>query len=161
MSLPESHIVDAHKLDGDGFAKLYEIQLSAPGGTLYLSNGPTVSWNGREWEGIGIQITEVKASANDDINRPKLMVRNPNGIYSSLADQGVFDNAMVLRYDVKREHLEAGTVIYRRQRWRISKIERVNRQGIQAELRSLLDGQFFVIPGKTYNPPEFPQVSLG
>lgn len=160
-TLPESHVVDAHKLDGDGFPKLYKIELKSPGGVLYLTNGPTVTWDGHTWEGIGIQITEVKASANDDVNRPKLQVRNPDGLYSPLVDQGFFDNARVTRYTVKREHLEAGTVIFTKQVWRVSRIEALNRQGVSAELRSQLDGQFFVIPGKTYNPPEFPQVSLG
>lgn len=160
MSIPASHIAEAHGLETDGYPKLFQIDLIG-GGHLYFRDGPAITWWGILWESNGVMLSDVRKSASDDLNRPRLVIRNPDGVYCTLVDQGLLNRAIVTRFTVRRTDLEAGTVAYQKHQWRVARILENNRVNVTAELRSALDGQMSVVPADVYVPPEYPMVSLG
>ena len=159
MTYPTEHLEDSEKLTADGYVDLFEIELYT-GAIVHLKHNDTLTWQGNEYEGTFISLTGVGSSAEDEESRPQLKVYNPVGAYSTLVRQGEFDGALVTRVRVLREHIDADTDISRRQSWRVRRIMSSNPLYIIAELRDQLDGQFFLVPGRMFIAPEFPQVSL-
>lgn len=160
LSIPDEHMSDSKKLEADAYVDLFEIHLSDGATTIFLKMNNTVSWNGNVYEGTGVKIDGVGNYSDDQVSRPKLSILNPEGIYSSLVNDGLLDNAKVYRYRVLREHLDGNIPIYRRQRWRVSRITSLSTPYIVMELRDMLDGQMFLTPSRMYIPPEFKSVSL-
>lgn len=159
MSVPTSHLEEAQKLSADGLVDLFEIHLN-PSGVLYLKLNETITWQGKTFEGLGIKMGSVTKSAGEQVSRPTLQILNYNGLFSSFVQQGVFEKAVVYRYRVLKEHLDADYNIFQREFWVISRVSGLGKDGIQCELRSPSDGPFFVLPARMYIPPEFPSVSL-
>lgn len=160
MSLPESHIEDSNKLDADAKIDLFQIHLTGSNTKVYLKADNNVTWQGNTYEGTGIKLEGVAKYSDDEVSRPKLTLFNPNGVYSSLVDQGLLDNALVIRHRVLKEHLEANQNISMRQQWRISRVSSMKKFYIIFELRDLMDGQSFLTPGRMFIGPEFTHVSL-
>lgn len=160
MSIPQEHRDDAHKLIADGIVYLYELTFT-DNSQLHLKNDEDAVWQGKEWEGFALNLTGVdQASDPESRNRPKLTIYNPEGIFSSFIAKGVTDNALVTRYRVLREHLDADRPVYSKQSWRIRRVVSLNKRMATFELRDQLDGQFFLTPARMFTPPEFPLVSL-
>lgn len=159
-NVPASHIEDAHKLDADGYVEFFQIALADNSGTLYLKMNSDMTWQGHTYEGTGIKLDGVGSYADDQVSRPKLNLFNPDGIYSSLVDQGKLDNAIVTRIRVLKQDVDSNTNISRRQKWRISRIVTIKNPMIVCELRDMLDGQMFLVPGRMFIPPDFNAVSL-
>lgn len=158
--IPVEHFEDALELDADGYVSLFEIHLSGSDTVLYLKQSKTRTWQGNTYEGTGIKIEGVGKYADDTVSRPKLTVFNPNGVFSSLVDQGYIDSATVVRYQVLAKHVETDQAIYRRNQWKVSRIIGIKVPFIMLELRTLTDGQIFLTPARMFIPPEFPAVSL-
>jgi phage-related protein len=157
---PESHIEDSKKLDADAYIELFEITLSDKTSTIYLKANNDVTWQGNTYEGTGVKLDGVASYSDDETSRPKLTVYNPEGIYSSLINNGLLDNAKITRIRVLKQHIDSDSPISRRQQWRVSRVANLRKNMIGLELRDMMDGQFFMSPGRMYIPPEFPQVSL-
>lgn len=156
---PQQHLEDAEKLTGDGYVTLFQIVLKS-GGTLYLSPKNTVEWQGNTYESWPIHLTGVSASTDGEESRPKLVLGNPSAVLSPLVRQGEFNRATVTRIRLLRQHLEANAPIARYQTWRVNHVPSLNKGQINMELRTQLDGQFFLVPARMFIPPEFPEVSL-
>lgn len=67
---------------------------------------------------------------------------------------------MILRYRVLRKHIDMDVNIFQREMWMVSRVVGLKKEGIQLELRTTIDGPFFVIPARMFMPPEFPTVSM-
>lgn len=160
MTLPESHIEDSFKLEADGKVDLFQIHLAGSNSKVYLKLDNTVTWQGKTYEGTGVKLEGVAKYSDDEVSRPKLTLFNPNGVYSYLVDQGLLDNALIVRYRLLKEHLDANQNIFMRQQWRVSRISSMKSFYIVLELRDLMDGQSFLTPGRMFLPPEFSKVSL-
>lgn len=160
-TVPSTHLEDSKKLEGDAYIDLFEIELSDKSGKIYLKNNNSVNWQGNTYEGTAIKLDGVSQHSGDENSRPKLSVWNPNGVFSSLVDKGVLDNALIYRIRLLKKDLIEDTPIYRSQQWRVSRVMSLTKHNILLELRNQLDGQFFQVPGRMFIPPEFPQVSLG
>ena len=158
--IPAAHMEDALKLDADGYVDLFQIILPNALGSIYIKLNKTVTWQGNTYEGTGVQIDGVGNYADDTVSRPKLVIFNPNGVYSYLLDQGLLDSATIVRYRVLKADIENDRAIYRRQQWKVSRIASVKSNYIGLELRDMLDGQNFLTPGRMFIPPDFPTVSL-
>lgn len=158
--VPAEHVEDAQKLEADGYVDLFQIILSDKSSKIYLKINKDVDWQGNTYEGTGIQIDGVGTYSDDTTSRPKLTLFNPDGVFSSLLDQGLLDNATIVRYRVLKAHVDADLPIYRRQQWKVSRVASVKTPFIQLELRDMLDGQNFQVPGRMFIPPDFPTVSL-
>lgn len=156
---PTEHLEDAQKLEADGYVHLYEIELKT-GSKLFLKMDNDVTWQGNTYEGTFITLTGIGKSADEETARPRLTIANPDGIFSPLIRDGELNRAKITRIRVLKAHLDADMNISRRETWRISRPISVNRVRVQFEVRSQLDGQFFLVPGRMFIPPEFPQVSL-
>lgn len=158
--IPASHMADAQHLEGDAYVELFQILLSDKATKIFQKVDKGVTWQGDTYEGVPIQITGVEQTADDETARPQLMLFNPNKVYSSLVNQGLLEGAMVSRYRVLKQHVEADLPIYRRQSWKIARVASVKGEVIACEMRDMLDGQVFQTPPRMYIPPEFPAVSL-
>lgn len=157
---PIQHIADSKKLDADGYVELFEIILANGNSRLLLKQNKNVTWQGRTYEGSGIQIEGVGRYADDQVSRPRLTLFNPNGVFSYLVDQGFLENATIKRTRVLKEHIEADVPVYRVEQWKVSRVASVKRGFIGLELRGMMDGQNFLTPGRMFIPPDFPTVSL-
>lgn len=158
-SAPISHQQDALKLTADAYVELFEFTFR-PSGKMYLKKNNDAIWQGRTWEGIGIQLSGVGQSAGEEISRPRLAVVNPNGIFSAHIVAGRVDRATMNRYRVLKTHFDNDTNIYRRQTWMISRVISMNSKLVQMELRELSDGPNTILPARVFAPPEFPVVSI-
>lgn len=157
---PIQHIEDSKKLTADAYVDLFEIVLAGGGTKLYLKMNKSVDWQGNTYEGTGIKIEGVGTYSDDEVARPKLTIFNPENVFSYLVDQGLLENAKVVRIRLLKEHLDDNLPIYRRQQWFVKRVASVRRGFIGLELRDMLDGQNFLTPGRMFIPPEFPMVSL-
>ncbi len=158
--VPSSHFEDSKKLTADGYVYLFEILLVDNVTTIYLKNDNTVTWRGKTYDGTALQLTGVGSSADDETSRPQFGVANPASVYSSLIDQGLLEGGVVSRYKVLKAHLDDDLPIFRRQRWKISRIATLLTDIVTMELRDIMDGQVFQTPARMFIPPDFPTVSL-
>ncbi len=160
VNYPAEHIEDSKELDADAYIDLFEIVLAANLGRLFLKQNHDAVWQGNTYEGTGIKLEGVGTYADDEVARPTLSLFNPDGVFSYLVDQGGLENAKIIRYRVLKTHVETDTPVYRRQQWFVKRIASLRRGLIALELRDMLDGQAFMVPGRMFIPPEFPIVSL-
>ena len=159
-AIPGQHVEDAQKLDADGYVELFEILLSDKSTKLYLKMNKEVTWQGNLYESTAIKIDGVAKYADDEVARPKLSLFNPEGVYSSLVDQGQLDAATIIRYRVLKYDIDNNRPVYRRQQWKVSRITGIVGNMISLELRDLMDGQIFSVPGRMFIPPDFPTVGI-
>lgn len=89
-----------------------------------------------------------------------MTLANPEGIFSSYAHRKWLDGAEVKRYRVLGQHLDANLNSFLVSTWRVGKVANLSNTMIVLELRSVLDGQNFILPGRAFYPPEFPTVSV-
>lgn len=166
--VPQDHIQDALKLQGDGHVQLFEIQLY-PTGFMYLTSHPTVTWQGKKYMNWGVQLTGLGKTADEATNRPKFSIANFSyddndqpirGVFSSLNAQNAIEGATVIRRKVRVENLANNVNIKEEKRWRVSRISSETPDLIVLELRNTLDGPRFTIPARKFVPPEFQQVKL-
>lgn len=158
-----THVEEALSLDADGYANLFSIRMSPlglPDVLLTLTPQKSVSWQGYPWESYGITITDYRRESSGEASRPKLTVFNPDGVFSRYVHARWMDSAEVIRYRVLGQHLSANINSFLKNTWRVAKVLNLSKQSATFELREAIDGQFFVLPGRAYYPPDFPAVSL-
>ena len=161
INRPIEHLAESQKLTADAIINLYEIQLRTEPVILRLTDGPTVTWQGHEWETWGIQISGEKRSSNDEESRPQLQFYNPDGVFSNLVRNRLLDRATVIRRRVLRQHVEANVPIYQQRMWYISRVADVTAGlSISVELRSMSEGPNVRLPARQFIPPEFPMVRI-
>lgn len=160
VSFPADHIADSKKLDADAYIELFQIILPDNNGSLYLKINQSADWQGNTYEGTGIEITGVGNYADDQVSRPQLNLFNPEGVFSSLVNDGILENATVVRLRVLKDHFDQDLPVYRRQQWKVSRIAGVQKNLITLELRTVLDGPNFQSPSRMFIPPDFPMVNL-
>lgn len=159
-NVPLAHVEDSKKLDADAYVDLFEITLSDGVTKVYLKMNKTIVWQGHSYEGTGIKIDGVGSYADEQVARPKLTIFNPENVYSYLIDQGLIENARIVRIRVLKEHIDQDLPVARRQQWFVKRVVSVKSNFIGLELRDMLDGQNFLTPGRMFIPPEFKSVSL-
>ena len=161
LEIPDEHFADAFKLEAAaGYVDLFKIVLNDGLTSLYLKLNNDGPWQGNTYEGTGIKIDGVGKYSDDETSRPSLMIFNPSGIFSYPVNQGRLEGGSVMRYRVMREHFEGDVNVYRSQRWVIRRVASLKVGMLTLELRDLMDGQQFMVPGRMFIPPDFPSVSL-
>lgn len=151
---------DALSLTPEGMIELLQIDLATGQTTLRFSKNEDLQYLGATWESVPFNLSEAGVNTQGEASRPKLSVVNPDGAFSAWIAQGAADSALVTRYRILQSDLEAGSAAYQKRVWRISKPLSLSKSLVVFELRSPLDGQAFVLPGRAFYPPEFPHVSL-
>lgn len=158
---PSEHLTESQKLTADALVSLFEIQLRTEPVELFLVNGPSVTWRGQNYEQMGIQLTGEKRSADDEEDRPRLQVINPEGVFNTLVRQRLLDRATIIRRKILLQHLEEDLPIFQQRMWYVSRIADVTAgQSITMELRSMIEGPNSRLPARQFIPPEFPMVRL-
>ncbi|WCD44161.1 putative tail protein [Xylophilus phage Lumi] len=150
-------------LVAEGYVELFQITLRAPNGSLsvlYLTDKVDRTWQGIHWEGFGYSITGDFNDSSGEQSKPTFSVVNPEGVFSKYAHQKYTDNAEVIRYRVLKPHIDSDLNSFIKNTWRINKIVALGHDVASFELRGVLAGQNFKIPGRAFYAPEFPQVSL-
>jgi len=158
--VPAEQIADAQKLIADGRCYLYEIEM-VNGAFVRLRDGPPVVWNSMSFEELPITVSGAGQSSGEEVFRPKMQIANPEGVFSAYIESGVLERGYVRQYLVLKTHLDANQPIFSMRLWTVGKIVSLNKNLLVAELRGIGDGPNFVIPGRMFMPPDFPQVSLG
>lgn len=162
--LPATYVQEAMALDARGVVELFKIEMFPPSPntpvTLYLNNKVDIHWQGSVWEGFPCNLAGEMANSTGEVGRPKFSVANPSGIFSTYVHQRWLDNAIVTRYRVLTIDIKNDVNSFVRNTWKVSKIIGLNKSTATMELRGVLDGQYFTLPGRRFQPPEFPHVSL-
>lgn len=159
-NVPLSHMKDSRELEADAYVDLFQIVLKNGDGVLHLKMNKTRDWQGNTYQGTLIKISGVGAYADDQVSRPSLSIWNPEGVFSSLVDKGMLNNARIYRIRVLKDDFDNDRPIYRRSQWRVTRVAGLVEPFINLELRDMLDGQNFLTPARMFMPPEFPTVSL-
>lgn len=157
------HTQEAMKLAADGYAHLIKIQMSPPGeGDIELHFTPqkTVVWQGHTWNSYAIGITDYANDASGEMSRPKMTVGNPQGVFSGYVHRRWMDSAIVTRYRVLGQHLDANVNSYLQNTWRMRRVVSLSPVMVVFELGGVLDGPLFMLPARAFYPPEFPTVSV-
>lgn len=157
------HVREAMQLDAQGYYELYSISLNPPDGggyQIYLCPQKDVVWQGKTWESFPCNLIGYSRESSGENSRPKFSVANPTGVFSRYVHAGWMDNAEIIRWRVLKNHLEENVNSYAKNTWRVGKTLSLSKTFAVFELRSALDGQDFILPGRQFAPPEFPFVSL-
>lgn len=163
QSLAQVHLQEALKLEADGYAHLFRLRLTPPAQAeviITLTPQKSVTWQGSTWESYPVHLTDYRRETSGEVSRPKMTLANPEGIFSSYAHRKWLDGAEVKRYRVLGQHLDANLNSFLVSTWRVGKVANLSNTMIVLELRSVLDGQNFILPGRAFYPPEFPTVSV-
>lgn len=155
----EKILEDAHKLEADGIVELFKLEL-VPSGVVYLKADDTVTWQGKTYEGWGIQMGGVSNTSEEESARPQLVLANPDGIISALVGDNQLIGSLVTRYRVLREDLRADRNRFTRSMFKVYRTVSMNKTTVVLELRNILDAPLSMIPARVYMPPDFPYVSL-
>ena len=159
----DDHVAQSLSLTPEGYVELFAITMSPPGEAkiLFTLTGQNeVTWQGKVWESYAIHLTGYSMDSSGEVSRPSLSLGNQKGLFSRYVHSGWMDNAEIIRYRVLKNHLEINFNSFVKNTWRVSKVAGLGRQVAVFELRGALDGQFFILPGRAYYPPEFTTLSL-
>jgi lambda family phage minor tail protein L len=157
---PVEHLQESLKLEGDAFVDLWEIRMKTTPLTYCFWNGPTKTWQGKQYEGLPCQLTGDTRSTDGQSARPTLMVYNPEKIFGVFAAEGYFDLAEVIRKRVMQQHFLTNVNLFEQRVWICARPSGVTSGSLQLELRSPTDMPAWKTPRRTFSPPEYPFVSL-
>lgn len=156
---PMAQVVEAQNTQGQGEIDLFEIRLVG-GAIVYYKANENVAWQGHVYEGIAIQLTGVEDNVAASDSKPKLIVVNKLGVFSSFIAAGNLEKAIVIRRRVLRSHMLKNAKIFQQRTWFITQVSGLNNNQVTCELRALSDGPNFLVPARMFLSPEFPVVSL-
>lgn len=161
MSTPQSHLNEGLKLTADAEIDLFTLSLVSSATTFRFVNGPTLSWQGHTYDGLGCTLSGDKRSSGDEEGRPTLRVINPEGIFNKPAMNGLLDRAILIRKRVLGVNVTNNANIFQQRMFYVERVkELISGQILGLELRSMTDLPNIQIPVRTFMPPEFPTVSL-
>lgn len=160
MTTPANHIVDAQKLQADGYIHLYELWLRKNAGVVYFSDGPTVTWQGHTYDSAPVRMGSIKESTTEEQSRPTFTIFNPENVLASFVVTGVLEKSLLKRKRLLLDDLNNNVSNFQQRTWFISRVTSFLKGTLTVELRNLIDGPAMMIPRRQYIPPEFPVVSL-
>ena len=162
--LPENYVKEAMALDARGVVELFKIEMTPPSPnppvSIYINGKKDITWQGIVWEGFPCNLVGEMTDSGGEMGRPKFSLANPDGVFSVYIHQRWMDNAVVTRYRVLVPDIELDVNSYVRNTWRVSKVISLSKTLAALELRGVLDGHFFTVPARRFQPPVFPHVSL-
>jgi len=159
MSTNAQHNIDRVKLTSEAIVELFRLELIG-GGTIFLKNDNTVTWQGHTWEGLALNVTGYSNNSDQELSRPTLSIANPEGILSQYIISGAMEKAIVKRIRVLKSNLDSNLNIFEQHSWYISRVIVINKAVISFELRNPVDGPQFQLPPRKFLPPEYPAVRL-
>lgn len=163
-TIPESHKEDSLKLNPEEFIQLFDITLLS-GAKILAHSGPEIQWsptdvsNPLTFEEAFIKVSNAGRNSGEKRIRPTLTIGNPNDVFHVPVAEGHLDGAIVIRYKVKPENLQADPPVFEKNTWYIAQVPALG-EVITAQLRSLSDRQEGMIPTRQFLKPEFPSVTI-
>ncbi len=161
-TIPQSHIEDAHKLIADGKVALWQI-LPVSGGTIYLKGDIDYEYLGNKYEGIPIQISGEKMSADTSTPTPRLLIGQENLDllpFKGLIHEGYLEGARVIRHKVLLNDMLNQVNAKETTHFRVKRVEGYSRTKITLLLSSASGASNQSYPFRQYTPPAFPWVDL-
>lgn len=160
MSQPSTaHLQDSVLLTADGKVELFQITLLS-GAAFYFKNNDTVTYQGLTYEGVALSFSGSKRTSNEETPRPTLTLVNPAGVLSQQVLAEAFDFAAVIRRQVLRAELDAGTGTPYEEKYFISRTNGLTKRQVTFELRGYSDRFNAQVPARMFIIPDFPMVTL-
>lgn len=160
MSLPPPAMLDdATLLVGDGIVELFEVR-PINGTVLYVKANDTVTYQGKTYEGLAIEMKGAGRSSDEQVKRPTLAIANPEGLFSQDIAAGDLDFATLIRRRVLRKDLLANVGRFHEEKWLVSRCTSLTKYSASFELRAPSDRFNAMIPARMFILPEFPLVTL-
>lgn len=163
-TIPTEHKEDSLSLNPEELLELFTIELQN-GGTIYAHSGRAIDWHPTNintpytFDSAYIKVDNVERNSGEKRIRPTLSVGNPEAIFHKPVAEGHLDRALVTRYKVKPELLEADPPVFERNVWYVSQVTGLG-EIITIQLRSLADRQESQSPPRQFLKPEFPSVTF-
>lgn len=157
---PIEHIVDSLGLEGDAKVDLWTVRLRGVNLVYHFWNGPPRVWQGDTYEGLACQLSGENRSSEGQTARPSLIVSNPAKIFGVFAAEGYFDLATFTRKRLLQEHFLADVNLFQQNVWICARPSEVRSTTMQLELRSPTDMPPWKTPRRTFNPPDYPFVTV-
>lgn len=140
---------------------LLKIQITAPDNsvvTLRYCAQKTVNWQSQTWALAPFNISGEGERAGGEQMRPRLVLANPESLFSYYISEGWMDGARITKYEVHPDDLASGQSLM--SVWYVSQIEELNSVAVSLQLSTLSDGNSFKLPGRRFTQPEFGLVRL-
>lgn len=151
---------NAVELTAEGIVHLYRLVLRQGNGILYFTPDSIRTWQGNDYDAVPCELSGVGVYADEKSARPRFTMQNPDGAFTGIISQGSLENARLTRFRLLRAHAEQDLDIAWAQTWRVARVSSLNKYMLSLELRDMADRANFVIPSRTFSPPEFPAVTL-
>lgn len=160
MSLPpQAQLEDATLLQGDGIVELFEVR-TLGGAFIYAKANDTVTFQGKTYEGIAVELRGAGRSSDEQAKRPTLSVANPEGLFSQNIAAGDLDFATVVRRRVLRADLLADIGRFHEEKWLVRRCTSLTKHSASFELSPPGDRFNALIPARLFILPEFPLVTM-
>lgn len=159
-TLTTGMLAEQHELTSSNliqFLKIYIPTDSDPVVQRFCAS-QTLEWDGQTWPKAAFSLTGIGEKGTSERVRPKLVIPNPDGIYSYYVGNGFLEGSQVTYYQVHPDDLE--TSQSQTQYYFINRVTEMNRRYINCQLSSFSDGNSFKLPSKRFIQPEFNQVRL-
>jgi phage-related protein len=161
--IPISHVNDAHSLSADGKVDLYELSPSVGSGTIRFKSGPTTSWLGRSYTGIGAEITGESQTAQGTAPQPGMIIGQTDidlSAFKPLIWSGGLDNARIIRSRVLLDNMLNNRDIKETSIFRVKRVDGYTASQISLTLAVFSPTGPTTLPFRQYIPPDFPFVVL-
>ena len=157
---PLTQIEESLKLSADGYVDLFEIQFHGSSTVARFWNGASKVWQGNTYEQLAVQMQGDTLSADGRASRPLMTVVNPDKIFGTFAAEGYFDLSVVTRKRILQNDFINNVNAFSQNIWIVGRVTAVTAQTLTLELRQTTDAPIWLTPRRTYNPPDFPFVTL-
>lgn len=160
--MTDTNIQHAQKLAPDGEVTLFELTTRG-GTTIYIKNGPDVTYLGNLYEGIPVNLGAEKRSVEGSNERPTFTIGGDDVDLSSLKPalySGLVDGGVLVKHIVQVEDLKANNNVKITSQYRIKQIQSYNRTNINMILARFSPSTQTTIPYRKYTRPAFPYVKL-
>jgi phage-related protein len=157
--IPTGITESAYDLEPDGLVFLYQLVLAGGATTFRFCPKGTYTWQSKTYDQIACLLAEATVSSDGKVDRPTFTLVNPSGMFTQYAVYGL-ENAILTRYQVLRDDLVNNRNFFIKEAMRIAQVQTITKDIIVCQLRDVMDGASFVLPVRSYIPPEFPIVKI-
>lgn len=160
---PTEQIVDAHKLNADGYVELYEMSPGRGSGTIYLKADNPVTWRTKDYVGLPLTLSGEKHTADGSNPLPRLQIgqEQVNLLpFKGLIHDGDLDGGRIVRYEILLQDLLANRDVKRATYFRIKRVEGYSTTQITLQLATEAGAVGQTVPHRQYVPPHFPWVNI-
>lgn len=153
-------IPEQHELTSSEFIQFLKLYIPTDSNPIVIRMclTQTLEWDGEVWPKTAFSLTGIGDLSNSERIRPKLVLANPEGLYSYYIQEKYLEGALVSYYKVHPDDLDTPQAqVYE---YYINRVMEVNRKLINLQLSAYSDGNRFKLPARRFVQPEFNQVRI-